>query len=149
MKIIVVSGACSGVGKTTLAGGISKLLPDVLTVKIGHHEENALKPIKLFPMGTSIHTICQYAGNVSYLIIESNSILKEILPECVLYLKGDSPKPSASLALTMADIISGEVIDTRKIFELASRLSLDSTLIKKIALLAGAKLENVLEMTPV
>jgi hypothetical protein len=149
MKIIVVSGACSGVGKTTLAGGISNLLSDVLTVKIGHHAESVHKTIKLFPMGTSIHTIMLYAGDVSYLIIESNSILKEIIPDCVVYLTGDSPKPSASLALTMADIITGEVVDSCKIVELASRLSLDISLIKKIAMLAGAKLEMVRETVPV
>jgi len=149
MKIIVVSGACSGVGKTTLAGGISNLLPDVLTVKIGHHEENIYKPVKLFPMGTSIHTILQYAGDVSYLIIESNSILKEVIPDCVVYLKGDSPKPSASLALTMADIITDEVVGSCKIAELVSRLSLDITTIQKIVLLAGATLETVCEIVTV
>lgn len=145
MKIIVVSGACSGVGKTTLARGISNLLTDVLTVKIGHHAEKVHKAIKLFPMGTSMHTIMLYAGDVSYLIIESNSILKEIIPDCVVYLTGDSPKPSASLALIMADIISGEIVDTCKINELALRLSLDISIIKKIAMLAGAQLEKIRE----
>ncbi len=148
MKIIVVSGACSGVGKTTLARGISNLIPDALTVKIGHHAENIHKKIKLFPMGTSIDTIQQFAGDVSYLIIESNSILKEIIPDCVLYLTGDSPKPSASRALKMADIISGEIVDKFKSYELALRLSLDISIIREIAMMAGAKLEMVSGMCP-
>ncbi|NLD93947.1 MAG: hypothetical protein GX639_14920 [Fibrobacter sp.] len=148
MKIIVVSGACSGVGKSTLARGISNLIPDALTVKIGHHEENIQKEIKLFPMGTSIDTVRQFAGNVPYLIIESNSILIEIIPECVIYLTGESSKPSASLALTKADIIRGEYIDTPKINELALRLSLDISVVRKIAMMAGAKVGAVCEMIP-
>ena len=148
MKIIVVSGACSGVGKTTLARGISNLLPDALTVKIGHHTENIQKAIKLFPMGTSIDTIRQFAGNVPYLIIESNTILKEIIPECVIYLTGDSLKPSALLALTMADIICGEYISNCKINELAIRLSLDIIVVRKIAMMTGAKVDAVCEMIP-
>jgi hypothetical protein len=149
LKIIVVSGACSGVGKTTLAKGISNLLTDVLTVKIGHHAENIHKTIKLFPMGTSIDTIRQYAGDVTYLIIESNSILKEIIPDCVVYLTGDSLKPSAIRALAMADIVCGEYIDRGKICELALRLSLDISIVRKIAVMAGAKMEMIYEMSPV
>jgi hypothetical protein len=149
LKTIVVSGACSGVGKSTLARKISALIPGAVTVKIGHHPFDPKKEVQLFQGGASFEKICQSIGNVSYLIVESNSILQEITPECVIYLPADKPKPSASIARAKADIIRGETISCITLANISSRLSLDINIVSEIALVSGAVLEKVMKKSSV
>ncbi len=138
MKVIVVSGARSNVGKTHLARALCGLLPEAVAVKIGHHKAKPGKEGILYPMGTALATIAAEHPAARFLIIESNSILDQLTPDCAIYLAADNPKPSAETAAKKADIIRGKAIPRSKIKALAARLECDEAVIRKIVELSGA-----------
>ena len=139
MKVIVVSGARSNVGKTHLARALCSLLPGAIRVKIGHHAPKPGRDINLYPIGTSFATIASQHSDVRFLIIESNRILQEITPDCAIYLPGDDPKPSAKLAAKKADIIRGEPLSDSAISLLAQHMECDEALIRAIVELTNHK----------
>ena len=138
MKVIVVSGAHSNVGKTRLSNALCSLLPDAVRVKIGHHPRKTDIDDYYYNMGTAFSRIAAEHRNVRFLIIESNSILKEITPECAIYLPSENPKPSAEIAFKKADIICGEPVTEVKISNLVKRLDCDETFVEKILELSGS-----------
>jgi hypothetical protein len=138
MKVIVVSGARSNVGKTHLARALEKLLPGAVRVKIGHHARKPGGDPNLYDMGTSFSTIVSEHGNAQFLIIESNRILEEITPECAIYLAADNPKPSAEIAARKADITRGKPVPNSRISEIAERMGCDEDTIRKMVELSGA-----------
>ncbi|MGD0229723.1 MAG: hypothetical protein ABSC19_05095 [Syntrophorhabdales bacterium] len=138
MKVIVVSGARSNVGKTHLARALCKLLPGAVRIKLGHHTRKPDDDGYLYDIGTGFSSIAADHGNAPFLIIESNRILEEITPECVIYLPAENPKPSAEIAMKKADIIRGEPVPVSKISVLAKRMECDETVIRKIVELSGA-----------
>ena len=138
MKVIVVSGARSNVGKTQLSRALCKLLPGAVRIKIGHHIRKPGGDDYLYQMGTDFSTIAAEHSNARFLIIESNRILEEITPECAIYLPAKNPKPSAEIAMKKADIIRGEPVPVSKISALSKRMECDETVIRKIVELSGA-----------
>ncbi|MFH0974508.1 MAG: hypothetical protein V1874_01855 [Spirochaetota bacterium] len=142
MKVIVIAGARSNVGKTHLARALCELLPGSVRVKIGHHAPKSDGEENLYPMGTGFEEIASKHSNASFLIIESNSILREITPECTIYLPADNPKPSAEIAEKKADIIRGKTFPNSKISVLAKKLECDETVIRKIVELSGALIDQ-------
>jgi hypothetical protein len=48
-------------------------------------------------MGTGFASIAAEHSKARFLVIESNSILEEITPECAIYLPSENPKPSAEI----------------------------------------------------
>jgi hypothetical protein len=138
MKVIVVSGAHSNVGKTHLARALRDLLPGAVRIKIGHHERKPGGDGYYYHIGTGFSTITAEHSNERFLIIESNHILEDITPECTIYLPAENPKPSAEIAVKKADIIRGEPIPASRISILAKRLECDETVIRKIVALSGA-----------
>ena len=139
MKVIVVSGAHSNVGKTHLSRALCSLLQGAVRVKIGHHAPKPGRDTNLYQIGTSFSTIATDHGDVRFLIIESNRILQEINPDCVIYLPGDDPKPSAKLAIKKADIIRGEPVPDSTISLLARRMECEEVLIRAIVELTDSK----------
>jgi len=139
MKTIVISGASSNVGKTAAAKKIARLLPGSKYIKIGHGKEKPNQEGEFFNIGTPFSDIVSKHGNAPFLIIESNSILNEITPEILIYLTGDSQKPSAKKAEEIADIKRGDRVDALKISDLAMSLSVDESIIRKIAWISGAR----------
>jgi hypothetical protein len=137
MKVIVVSGARSDVGKTHLSRALCGLLPGAVRVKIGHHVSKPDGDGNLYPMGTGFPAIAADHGNARFLIIESNRILEEITPECAIYLPAEHPKPSAGIAMKKADIIRGEPVPASKISVLAERMGCDETVIQALVKLCG------------
>ena len=133
-----MSGARSNVGKTHVARAVERLLPGSVRVKIGHHARKPEGDPNLYPMGTGFSTIASEHGEADFLIIESNRILEEITPECVIYLAADNPKPSAEIAAGKADITRGQPVTESKIADLAGRLGCGEDTIRRIAQLAGA-----------
>lgn len=140
MKIIVISGASSKVGKTSLALALCDLFPDALYIKIGHGKMKPEKKGVFYHTGTSFEDIKKNHPHVALFIIESNSILRHITPHCVIYLAGENPKPSALTAQTMADITRGEPVSDEKIRMLSQRLAFSDTVVRQIARHAGALL---------
>jgi hypothetical protein len=142
MKVIVISGASSKVGKTTLAGSLRGMLEDAEVVKIGHGERKPGLQNHFYESGTPFQTIRENHSGAPWLIVESNSILQEIAPDLVIYLEGEHPKPSAQYARCRADIVSGRPIDKDTLAALAARLGIPTELVRKIAHHAGAKCES-------
>lgn len=138
MKVIVVSGARSNVGKTQLSRALCELLPGAVRIKIGHHARKPGGDDFLYPIGTSFSTIAAEHGNTPFLIIESNRILEKITPECAIYLPAENPKPSAEIAVKKADIIRGEPVPVSRTSVLAKRMECDENIIRKIVELSGA-----------
>jgi molybdopterin-guanine dinucleotide biosynthesis protein A len=141
MKTIVISGASSGIGKTTLANSLVGLLDDSVAVKIGHHAAHAGRGKWLYPMGTTYSSLVKDHGDKRMLVIESNSILREMRPDLCIYLDGNNPKPSAMHAQQSADMRRGEQCTPETIRKIAGRLDLPEKVVRKIAWLAGARPE--------
>ncbi len=139
MKTIVISGAHSNVGKTTLSQEICSLIPGAIAVKIGHCSPKESKIATFYQQGTSFESIAREHSRVPFLIIESNQILKEFTPDCTIYLTGKTPKPSAVDAREKADIIRGTRVDLETISLLSRRLTLSTTDIHKLIWLSGAR----------
>ena len=138
MKVIVVSGATSNVGKTYLSRALCELLPGAVRIKIGHHPQKPDVDGFFYNMGTGFSTVVAEHGSADFLVIESNSILEEITPDCAIYLPADNAKPSAEIAIKKADIIRGEHVPASKISAIAERMECDEIIIRKIVELAGA-----------
>jgi hypothetical protein len=138
MKVVVVSGAHSNVGKTQLARALRDLLPGAVRIKIGHQTRKPGGDGYYYHIGTSFSAIAAEHSNAHFLVIESNRILEEITPDCAIYLPAENPKPSAEIAVKKADIIRGEPVPVSKISVLAKRLECDETVIRKIIELSGA-----------
>ena len=140
MKTIVISGAHSSVGKTTLAKELCRIIPEAVHVKIGKGKKKEDKGDTLYAFGTSFREISSQHSHCKFLIIESNSILREIKPGCLIYLTGESPlKPSAMDAMKKADITRGLRINDDTVKKLSQSLDLAETVIRKIAWLSGAR----------
>lgn len=138
MKTVVISGAHSDVGKTQLAEQVRRLLPGAVHVKIGHGIEKENVGNVFYHVGTPFYVIADENPGAEYLIIESNSILKEIKPECAIYLPGGEPKPSAVVAAEDADIIRGKRVGRGTIARIERDLGIDEKTVMEIVLLAGA-----------
>lgn len=138
MKMIVVSGAHSNVGKTKLARELCELLPGAVHVKIGHGKKKRDAGNIFFHVGTPFSRIEREIGNADFAVIESNSVLEELEPDCAIYLPGGSPKPSAARALEQADIVRGEPVAARTIARLGGRLGLEEETVLDIVERAGA-----------
>ena len=140
MKSIVIAGTHSSVGKTTLAKELCRIIHGAIHIKIGKGKKKEDKGDILYPFKTSFSEIYTQHKQTKFLIIESNSILKEIAPDCTLFLTGNSsPKPSAIDARKKADIIRGKMVDENTIKRLSQSLGLSQTVIRKIAWLSGAR----------
>lgn len=140
MKTIVISGAHSSVGKTTLAKELRRIIPETVHIKIGKGKKKEEKGDILYPFNTPFNKVYIQHEQAKFLIIESNSILKEITPDCSIFLTGESsPKPSAIDALKKADIIRGKRVDEETLNRLTRSLDLPDMIIRKIAWLSGAR----------
>ena len=132
MKVIVISGASSRVGKTTLALGLQHVLAGAEVVKIGHGPRKAGIGNHFYEWGTPFETIQKNHADARWLLIESNSILREIQPDLVIYLEGPHPKPSAQEARRRADIVSGIDVSDEDAARLAARLGVTPDLMRTI-----------------
>lgn len=140
MKTLVVSGARSGVGKTTLARELSGLLPGSVRVKIGHCEKKEKEDGGFYyRRGIAFREIARRHAEASFLIIESNGILDDMTPDLTVYLGADRPKPSAALAERKADVVRGSSVGPSEVARLARRLSVNDVTMRKVVWLAGAR----------
>lgn len=133
MKTVVVSGARSGVGKTSLARRICEVLPGAVHVKIGHGRRKPQIGNLYYEKGTSPEVILEENAGIPFLVIESNTVLEDLEPDLVLYIPASGAKPSASLAEGRADIVIGETVEGRAAELAASRLGIDPGRARRIA----------------
>ena len=126
MKTIVISGARSNIGKTTLAEKICALLPGSVCVKLGHGDVKKEITNRFYPAGTPYERIKDENPLADFLIIESNRILDEIEPDMTVYLPAEDPKPSALTAEKRADLIRGCAGSDKEAVFVAGRLGVDA-----------------------
>ena len=143
MKVIVISGASSKVGKTTLAWGLQRVLEGAEVVKIGHGKRKPEIENHFYELGTPFRTIQENHADARWLLIESNSILREIQPDLAIYLEGRNPKPSAEDARRRADVVSGRDVSDENVAVLAARLGITTDLMRTIIwLVQGASRQS-------
>jgi len=139
MKTIVISGAKSNIGKTTLAEEIRQLLPGSVRIKLGHGKLKEDMDDVFYHAGTPYERIKEENPQADFLIIESNRILEEIDPDLAIYLPADDPKPSAALAEKRADLIRGCEYRDDMVSLVAGRLVIDAVKAAEIVRLACEK----------
>jgi hypothetical protein len=125
MKTIVVSGARSNVGKTTLARGICSLLPGSVHVKLGHGERKEGTDNVFYHAGTPFGKIAEESPDAGFLVIESNRILEELKPDLAVYIPAEQMKPSAAMAEERADLTRGCAGKEEEIGLVGERLGVD------------------------
>lgn len=137
MRTIVVSGARSNVGKTTLARSLCRLLPGAVHVKLGHGREKPGEGNVFYPAGTSFERIAAAHEGASFLVIESNRILGQMRPDLAIYLPAGDPKPSAGPARALADLVRGETPPAEAAEVIAGRLGVAVETAERIACLVS------------
>ncbi len=135
VKTVVISGARASVGKTWLARVFCDLVPGSVRVKIGEGADGGFH----YCAGTPFKSIAAEHAAATWLVIESNSILEQITPDCAIYLEGGNPQLSVPRARAKADIVRGAAVPPETVATLSARLDCDRTLIRRIAWLAGAR----------
>ncbi len=133
-RIITVSGACAGVGKTRLVERLLRALPDAAAVKVVPEDsgdatiweetsagENPSKDTgRYLAAGASrafllsgargelpavARRLCEEAGT-AVVVFETNSLAAELEPDLVLFVEGrGAPKPGAAACRRRADLI--------------------------------------------
>jgi len=136
MKTIVISGARSDVGKTTLAERIGRLLPGSVVVKLGHGKRKEGVGNAFYHAGTPFEEVVEDNPAADFIIIESNRVLEEIEPDIAIYLPADDPKPSAAIAEKKADLVRGCGSGEDAVRLIAGRLGIDAGTAAEIAMLA-------------
>ncbi|MBN2184184.1 MAG: hypothetical protein JW746_02540 [Candidatus Krumholzibacteriota bacterium] len=142
MKKIVISGAHSNVGKSSLAEKLVSMLQNSVHIKIGHGRAKEGVGNLFYPEGTPFDRIAEVSAGRDYLIIESNRVLRETDADLAIFLTGGSPKPTAVEAKEKADIIRGKAVSRSKVDDLAARLGLERETVLEIIRLAGSFAEE-------
>lgn len=142
MNVIVISGASSGVGKSSLARSLQQMLEGSVLVKIGHGKRKPHIENHFYMLGTPFHAIREEHVTAKWLLVESNAVLREIQPDLLIYVQGPNPKPSAELARRRADIISDEYISDKAIGMLAARLGITIDQMRAIVRLSGGLFDS-------
>ena len=138
-KVIAVTGAHTNVGKTSLARRLVSILPEAVFIKIGHGKRKEELDNIFYHSGTSFSKVAEENLGASFLVIESNSILKEVDPQCVIYLPGPGrPKKSAELAMKKADLVRGQRVAPQSVKLLSRRLEVPEETVMEIINAAGA-----------
>jgi len=136
--VVAVTGAHTNVGKSTLARKLTAILPEAVFIKIGHGERKPGMDNMFYHVGTHFSRIARENSSARFMVIESNSLLREVTPECVIYLPGGNPKKSAELARENADIIRGKKVEPETVDHLVERMRLPEMTVIDMIKAAGA-----------
>lgn len=125
MKTIVISGSHSDVGKTSLGKQLRTFLEGSVFVKIGTGTPKPELDIPLYSVDTPFDEIKKDYSSCDFLIIESNSIVKELTADLLIFLPGiKEEKESAALAREQADITRGGKVTCPQAKKLAASLGM-------------------------
>jgi len=144
MRTIVVAGAHSNVGKTTVAGEISKVVKNSVVVKIGNSTKKRSLNNRYYPLGTPFSKIKKDCVGAETVIVESNSILQELKPNLLVYLTGKKEKkPSAKFAKGNADIVRGRYFSASRIKKIVNTSGYEKEIIERIIILSGGRIQKM------
>ena len=135
MRTIVIAGAHSSLGKTSLGrklkaqlGGRAEL------VKVGRGRDKGKEELLLHSTEAAVRLIAdrRLQGSLDYLIIESSAILRSFTPDFCIFIEGgrpqqggqaakeQPPKKSAQYVRERADLIISDDSDLSRLVELLS-----------------------------
>ena len=143
MKTIVIAGGGKGVGKTSLARSLGRLLPGCLVVKVGTGRQSGKKSEILFPFGTPYAKVAEAAEGSACLIIESGAILDDpdLAADLVVVLPaplGSPDKPGSQRRRARADLVRGEPISAGQAELIRLRLGMDKSSFAALLAAVGA-----------
>jgi hypothetical protein len=128
MHTIVIAGAHRAVGKTTLGRKLRSTLEGrTELVKVGHGRDKEKEELLLHSPEEAVRLLAdrRRQGNLDYLIIESNAVLRSFSPDFCIFIEscgpqGQSardlqPKKSAQYAREHADLIVDKASDLSSI----------------------------------
>lgn len=128
MRVIVVAGAKSKIGKTTTLRIIKSFLDDVVAVKLGKVGEiDKGKPEMLLPYDSSFADIEKViSGDPQYLLVEGNAILNKIKPDLAFFVEaiGSGRKDDADEAKKKCDLTIGEDLPPDKLAAFSEKMGL-------------------------
>lgn len=117
------------------------ILPGAVAVKIGTGTYREDCDIPLYPPGTALDDIRHDHAAARYLVVESNSILSQVVPDLLIYLPGErKAKPSAARAAELADLTGGGRVACADAKGLARRLEITPAQFRGILDAAGIKI---------
>ena len=129
MKTIIIAGAGSNVGKTTILRSLKSFFPNHISVKLGKIEvPDKSKAELLLPSNYSLEQIRDAIGQKpEYLLIEGNSILKRYEPDLAIFVDGEPEKKreDAQELKEKCHLVVGGKIDCQKAFALARNIGLE------------------------
>jgi len=137
MKILLISGSRSNIGKSTLAVNIAEILKPkkVEIIKFGHGKRDPEKKTKLFiniEDGKKYIKSKIFSNSLDYLIVEGNSIAKYIRYNLLIFIKIKNQKISSRYPLENADIIIDENYNEIHIKEILKEKQININLIKAL-----------------
>ncbi len=87
MKIWLISGSSSGLGKTTLSQDLAKVLPDAVYVKIGRGKRRKDGPANFFTSSEDgLRFIVGLKGKHRHCIVESNRLVGKLDADVTIFL---------------------------------------------------------------
>ncbi|MFH1676173.1 MAG: hypothetical protein ABIC40_04030 [bacterium] len=88
MKILLITGSSSGVGKTRLAMKLMEIVPHAVYMKLGHGKKKKGGRPKNYFEGEqeALEFIAKEEGKCEYLLVESNRLVGKIDPDPVIFL---------------------------------------------------------------
>jgi molybdate transport system regulatory protein len=135
MKIWLISGSSSHIGKTTLLNKLAAVLPDAVSMKTGHHAKKNHGAANYFTStDDSLDFINSQKEKSGYLLVESNRLAGTIDADLVIFLdsmEGDRRKDANKLR-THADIILGHRGNPEVWKKHISRLNIPPDVKKKV-----------------
>jgi molybdate transport system regulatory protein len=135
MRVWIIAGSSSGVGKTSLAEKLTDILPHSIYVKIGHGKTQNIKAANYF---TDIEKALKFIEHQKEIfdncIVESTRLVGQIKADIVIYLDSPDldPRPDSDFLKKNADIIIGKSSNVSEWRSKLGALELPSGVLKKI-----------------
>ncbi|MFH1675390.1 MAG: hypothetical protein ABIC40_00090, partial [bacterium] len=135
MKIWLVAGAFSGVGKTTLVQNLAKVLPCAEFLKIGHGKKKAVGTPNYFTsIADGLGFIETLNRRCKHCIVESNLRAGVLEPDIIIFLDrdGENRRNDADEFRTAAGIVIGQGANAGKWRDEIGGLKLSSRIEAKV-----------------
>lgn len=148
MKIWLICGSSSGVGKSTLANELSVLLPRTLVIKVGHGRvKRGRVPYFFTDADEAISFIESQKNLYEHIIVESNRLVGKLKTDIIIFLEGyiGERRHDASKLKAKAGIKLGLAANQRQWAEELAKANLPITFIQKVVEILTAQNEYLIK----
>ena len=135
MRLWLIAGSSSGVGKTTLAEKLVEILPGSVHVKLGHGQVKSGKAPNFFTSTEkAFEFIKREEDNFDHCIIESTRLVGKIKTDVVIFLESRDfePRSDSDVLESKADIILGKSSNAHEWRDKLGHLELPVGILKRI-----------------